>query len=326
MTDRRQRQPASNETPHTIPEYATVLAAPRQRAMPEPSYLESKQSQRRIVHGHSVIPEVSTHHRLQPFTLFGNGFVHPSLKLGFHLVQLRLQSLAYRLPQHRVPSIAPLLYADMRKAKEFLALRLPFSTPLPAVDRIRTEFQKSRFLRMQLQMELPHSLGEFHTKLIGIRLFLKAQHDIISESHHDHVAVRTLLTPHPDPQVEHVMKIDVCQERRSTPALGRPFFHSYPFPILQHAGVQPFLYQPHDALIGHPMLDALDKPFVGKPIEKTFNVKIAHPFHLSRQHSRVQRIQRLVRTSSWPEPVREAEKIRFVDGVQHLDRPALSDV
>ena len=271
MTDRRQRQPACDEAPHTIPEYATILAASRQRAVPEPSHLESKKSQRRIIHGHSVIPEVSTHHRLQPFTLFGNGFVHPSLKLGFHLIQLRLQSLAYRLPQHRVPSIAPLLYADMRKAKEIERLWLPFSTPLPAVDRIRTEFQKSRFLRMQLQMELPHSLGEFHTKLIGIRLFLKAQHDIISESHHDHVAVRTLLTPHPDPQVEHVMKIDVCQKRRSTPALGRPFFHSYPFPILQHAGVEPFLDQSHDAPVCNPMLHELDKPFVGKPIEGTYD-------------------------------------------------------
>ena len=271
MTDGRQRQPASDEAPHAIPKDASVLATPRQRAMPEPSHSESKESQRRVVHGHSVIPEVPTHHRLQPLALFGDGFVHPSLKLGFHLVQLRLQSLAYRLPQHRVPSIAPLLYADMRKAKEIERLRFPFSTPLPAIDRIRTEFQKSRFLGMQLQMEFPHSFGEFHTKLLGIRLLLKAQHDIISESHHDHVAVRTLLTPPPDPQVEHVMKIDVCQKRRSTSALRRSFPHPYSFPILQHAGVQPFLDQPHDAPIGHPMLDELDQPFVGKPIEGLYD-------------------------------------------------------
>jgi hypothetical protein len=325
MTDGRQWQPASDEAPHTIPEYATVLTAPGQRAMPEPSHSESKKSQRRIIHGHSVIPEVPTHDRLQPFTLFGDGFVHPSLKLSFHLVPLRLQSLAYRLPQHRVPSIAPLLYADMRKAKEIERLRFPFSTPLPAVDRIRTEFQKSRFLGMQLQMELPHSFGEFHTKLIGIRLLLKAQHDIISESHHDHVAVRTLLTPHPDPKVEHVMKIDVCQKRRSTSALRRSFLHPYSFPILQHASAQPFLDQPHDAPIGHPMLDELDQPFVGKPIEKTFNVKIEHPVRFSRQQSRVERIQRLMLASPWSEPIRKAEKIRFIDGVQLLDRCTLDD-
>ena len=40
MTDDRQRQPASNKAPHTIPKEAAVLAAPRQRAVPEPPHLE----------------------------------------------------------------------------------------------------------------------------------------------------------------------------------------------------------------------------------------------------------------------------------------------
>jgi hypothetical protein len=70
---------------------------------------------------------------------------------------------------------------------ETALLRLPFSTPLSAVDRIRTELQKSRLLGMQFQVVLPHSFREFRSELIGIRLLLKAQHDIISESHHDHV-------------------------------------------------------------------------------------------------------------------------------------------
>src|SRR6266581_469308 len=51
MTDSRQWQPAVNETPHTIPQDAAVLASPRQRAMPEPPYLEPKDPQRRCVHG-----------------------------------------------------------------------------------------------------------------------------------------------------------------------------------------------------------------------------------------------------------------------------------
>ena len=84
MTDGRQRQPASDEAPHAIPEDATVLATPRQRAIPEPSHLESKKSQRRVVHGHSVIPDVPTHHRLQPLALFWDGFVHapPKFRLS----------------------------------------------------------------------------------------------------------------------------------------------------------------------------------------------------------------------------------------------------
>ena len=175
MTDSRQRQPASDETPHAIPKDAAVLAAPRQRAMPEPADSEPKKRQRRLVHGHSVVPDVSTHHRLQPLALFGDGFVHASLKLGFHLVQLRLQPFAYRLPQHREPSIAPLLHADMRKAEKVERLRFPFSTPLPLVDRIRTELQQPRFLGMQFQVELPHSFRKFRPELIGIRFAAEIQ-------------------------------------------------------------------------------------------------------------------------------------------------------
>jgi hypothetical protein len=214
MTDGRQRQPASNEATHTSPKDASVLATPRQRAMPEPSHLESKKSQRRVVHGHSVIPEVSTHHRLQPLALFGDGFVHAPLKLGFHRVQLRLQPFADRLPQHRVHSVAPLLHADMREAEKVECLGLPFSTPLPVVDRKRAKFQQPRFLGMQFQVELSHSFRKFSPKLIGIRFAVKAHHDVVRESHHDDIAVRSLSTPRLDPQVEHVMKIDVRQKRQ----------------------------------------------------------------------------------------------------------------
>ena len=101
MTDGRRRQPASDEAPHTIPKHATFVAAPRKHAMPKPPYLEPKNPQRILVLGHTVIPNVPAYHRLQPLAYFGDGFMHPSLKLGFHLVQLRLQPFADRLPQHR---------------------------------------------------------------------------------------------------------------------------------------------------------------------------------------------------------------------------------
>src|SRR5438046_7206256 len=47
MTDGRQRQPASDEAPHEVTEDASVLATPRQQAMPETSNLEAKTSKRR---------------------------------------------------------------------------------------------------------------------------------------------------------------------------------------------------------------------------------------------------------------------------------------
>jgi len=252
--------------------------------------------------------------------------MHPSLKFGFHLVQLRLQPFADRLPQHRKPSIAPFPHADMHKAKKVEGLRFPFSTPLPLVDRKRTKFQQSRFLGMQLQVELLHSFGKFRPKLIGIRFAVKAHHDVVREAHHNHIAVRALLTPCLIPQVEYIMKIDVRQKRRSTSALGCPFLHPYTLPILQHAGIQPFLNEPHNAPVCNPMLDELHKAFVGKPIEKAFDVQIEHPVHFLRQQPRVESVQRLMLASPSPEPVREPEKVRLVDSVQHLDCRTLNDL
>src|SRR6266478_7041698 len=129
MTDSRQWQPAVNETPHTIPQDAAVLASPRQRAMPEPPYLEPKDPQRRCVHGHPVVPVVSTHDRLQPSALFKDGYVHAPPKLGFHLVQLRLQPFAYRLPQHREHSVASLLRANVRVSRPAEFHHRPLAEP-----------------------------------------------------------------------------------------------------------------------------------------------------------------------------------------------------
>jgi len=46
MTDDRYGQPAVDKAPHAIPKNAAILAAPRQRAVPEPPHLEPKEPQR----------------------------------------------------------------------------------------------------------------------------------------------------------------------------------------------------------------------------------------------------------------------------------------
>jgi len=103
-------------------------------AIPEASHLEPKEKQRRSVHGHSVITNVSTHHRLQPLAQLRDGFMHAPLKFGFHFAQPRLQPFAYGLPKNRIHSVASLLHADVRKAKEVERLRFPFSASLPVVE------------------------------------------------------------------------------------------------------------------------------------------------------------------------------------------------
>ncbi len=326
MTSACGRQPAVDQAPHPIPKHAGVLATSRKGAMPEPADLVPKHRQRRAVHGHPVVTDVPTHDRSQPPAYFRDGVMHAPLELDLDLTQLRLQPFANRLSQHREPSITPLLPTHMRKAEEVERLRFPFSALLPVSGRERSELQQSRFLGMQFQTELSHSLDQFCPEPYGIRFSLEPNHDVVGKPHDDHVNTGLLSTPGLGPEVEHVVKISVGQQRRGTAALGRPFFRPCSSPILQHAGVQPFLDEPHDASVRNPMLDELHQPFVGKTIEKAANAHIEHPVHFLRQQSGVERIQRMMRASPRPESVRETQRVGFVDNVQHLDGRALDDL
>ena len=210
----RRRQPAVDQTQHPFPRHSAVLAPARQRPMPKPAYPMTEQMQRCAVHGHSVIADVSTHHRPQPLACVLDGSVHAQSQLGFHRVQLRLQPLTNRLPQNREASVAPLLPADMREAEKVERLRLPFSAPLPISRRVRSELQEPRFVRMQFELKLPKPLGKFRSKLFGIRFVLEPNHDVVRVPHDDHIAVRLLSTPCLNPQIERVMEIDIRQQRR----------------------------------------------------------------------------------------------------------------
>src|SRR3989449_2251603 len=604
VADARGRQPAVDEPPHPVPENPAVLATPRESALPEPTHLEPEDAQRRTVHGHSVVADVSPDDRAQPCAHRRDGVMQASPELGFDLAQLRLQSFANRLPQHREASVAPLLPADVRSGRtmartglrmmptfpssplrfrtagfpqygskvgisdvafphptlvkpapglpfamcgshssfvlsaatvwsafcaaarrpvehrrsgEFLALPqgpslrtglccpgpsslnrphpphsraqrdfaalrfiraafavrerlgdprvvprfrcsfllgmpssttpgsppaactqlldrqrwpsqsfklfgtpssptirstwdfhfgatsvrsryglsscsplwrirpefppadgdvytrafdesvtllaagydyggswaastggshtrwndsqrrcteaeeverlgLPLTEALPVLGCIRAELQEARLLGMQLQPELPDPLGKFRPEPLGIRLDLKSKHAVVGEPDDDDIAAGSRPAPYLDPEVKRVVEVEVRQERRCAAALRRPLLHPYSLPVLQHACVQPFLDEPHDAPVRNPVLDELHQPSVVDGIEEATDVHVEHPVHLPRQQPRVERVQRVVLAAPRPEPVREAEEIGLVDGVQHLDRCALDNL
>ena len=96
--------------------------------------------------------------------------MHAVPHFGVEVPQLGLQPLANRVPPHCEQSAAPLLPTDMCEAEEIERLRLPQATPLPTFGRICTEFEQSRFLGVQFQLELRESLREVHPESLGIRL------------------------------------------------------------------------------------------------------------------------------------------------------------
>src|SRR6202043_2726901 len=130
-----------------------------------------------------------------PLPYFRDGIMHALPKFGFHLRLLRLQSLTYRLPQHREVSVTPLLPADVREAKKVERLRFPFAAPLSVSIRERAELQQARLVGMQFEAELFHSFNEFRPELFSVRFDLESNHDVICIPHDDHIAVCSLPTP-----------------------------------------------------------------------------------------------------------------------------------
>ncbi len=160
-------QPAVNNSPHPVPADIAFVAAPRQRALPQPAHLGAKQEERRVVQRHPVIPVVPCDHRAQPLAHLGNGVVQALAQLGFHLTELGLQPLPHRLPPHHKPSALFALAANMRKAEKGEGLGLPFTAPLAVSCRKAAELHQPGLVGMQFQSELAHPGRKLRPELLG---------------------------------------------------------------------------------------------------------------------------------------------------------------
>src|SRR5262245_51508998 len=132
--------------------------------------------------------------------------------------------------------------------------------------------------------------------------------------------------PRAGPEVEDIVQVHVRKQGRDASSLRSAHLTRSPFPILQHAYVQPFLDETHDAPVRYPVLDELHEPFVGDGIEVPTNVRIEHPVHLPPLDPDVERVQCIVRSALGPEPVGEADEVLLIDAVQDRDEGTLDQL
>ena len=111
------------------------------------------------------------------------------------------------------------------------------------------------------------------------------------------------------------------------PSRGRRYVCcACPRPVLQHAGFEPFLDQPHDTLVRNPMLDEPNQPSVIDGPEKLTDVTIEHPVHLRPHESDVERIQRIVRADSIRPPPATGVSLAWHVRYWHWHRAANAEV
>jgi len=197
---------------HPLPVQATALAATPKRPIPVSGRLITEGADRVDVAGHGVVVEVSSNHLAEPQPLLGDRQVHAPPHLSFELVQLCSQPLRIGdALEHETP--LPGLLTDMREAQELERLRLSEATRRSPLSGEPAEFNQPRLLGCQLEAEPREPAAKLLQEPARICLMLKADNVIVGEAHDDHLTARMPPPPLVGPQVEHVVEVDVGEQR-----------------------------------------------------------------------------------------------------------------
>src|SRR5437867_4327516 len=325
MPDADGRQPPVDVSAHPVPGYGVPSAAATQDLPPQPPHSLTEGAESGAVHGHAVIAAVTENDRSQIGALLRDGTMQASAQLDFDLLQLGLPPRTHRLPQHR-EATRPLPRATVREAEEVEGLGLPVAPPSSILVGKLAKLDEARLAGMQLQAEPAEPLAQLGQDPLGILAMLESHDEVIGKPHDDGVAVGLRLPPPLDPEVEHIVQVEVGQQRADAPALDRTGVGRCSPPILQHAGPQPFLDEAHDAPVRHAVLEKLHQPAVVEGIEEPTDVGIEHPVHPLRQEPDRERVQSRMRAAPRSESVGKAEEVDLVDRVEHLDDGTLDDL
>ena len=308
------------------PGHSTALTTAPESAPPLPDHLCPEAIEAVHVAGDGMIVKVAANDRLQPPPSLGHRVMPSSPQLRLDLLQLRGQALAHRLTLDEKSIRLPSLAAEMRKTQKVEIIRLPLTALLPIVVGVTSKLDEPRFLRVQFQPKLLQPLLPGSVATLGIALMLKTHDDIIGVTDHNDCPSGLLFPPLLDPQVEYVVQVDVRQQRRYNRPLWRTYRRLRPHPVLGYPGPEPFADQTQYPRVGNPMLDKPHQPCVVKRIEKSTNVGIEHPVHRLAHDPDEQRIQCIMRAAPWPESVRKAYEVLFVNLIENCHHCLLNDL
>ncbi len=114
-----------------------------------------------------------------------------------------------------------------------------------------------------------------------------------------------------NPEIEGVVQVDVRQQWRYHRPLRGSLYRWNPLSV-DHSRFEPFADQSNDPLISNPVFEKPEHPFVIDFVEERTDIGIHDPVHRTALDSRRECVPRIVLSASWPESVREPEKILFI--------------
>src|SRR5229473_913153 len=197
---------------HSLPREAVLLATPPQRAQPDALHMIVECSQCRAVGRHGMIGEEASDHLLEPSPLLRDRLMHPPSQFLLDLPERCPHAIAPCCPFDKELSTA-VAFTDEGKAEKVEGLR--FSEPAMSASfrRKAAELDQAGLVRIERQRELLEPLAHIVPEAPGVRLVLEAYDYVISITHEDHVARGLLPSPAFGPEVEHVMQVDIGEQR-----------------------------------------------------------------------------------------------------------------
>src|SRR5580704_3508363 len=325
MEDTRFGEPLIEQLRHPRPGDPPLLTAPAEYPMPASDDLVPERRQCTTIGRHRVIVEVAGNDLPQPPPHGGDRLMHSLAQRLLDLLQLCPPAVAPGLTLDLELALAGFT-ADEGEAEEVEGLRLA-EPALLAIDRRKAaELDQAGLVRMKLQRELFQPLAHRAEEAPSVTLVLETDDEVVGIAHDDHVARGLAPSPAFGPQIEGIVQVDVGEQRRDHRSLPRSPVACRHDPVFQDAHLEPFLDQADDALVADPMPDETDEPVMVHRVEEAADIGVQDEVHLAAADADHERIHRVMRTASGPEPVREPEEVLLVDRVQHRSCRSLDDL
>src|SRR3982074_1267564 len=212
MKDSRLREPVGGQPVHPLPREAVLLATPPQRSQPDALHVIVDCSQRSSVGRHCVIGEEASDHLLEPSPLLRDRLMHPPSQFLLDLPERCPHAIAPCCPFDKELSTA-VAFTDEGKAEKVEGLR--FSEPAMSASfrRKAAEIHQAGLVRIERQRELLEPLAHIVPEAPGVSLVLETDDNVIGITHENHVARGLVPSPALGPEVEHVMQVDVGEQR-----------------------------------------------------------------------------------------------------------------
>jgi len=204
--------PEIGELPKACPWQARPLAAPPQGVPPMAQDLSAKRIESGPVAGNGVVVEIPLHHSMQPCALLGDRLMPLSQQRLLHRLQFGAEPLRHRLPPYVKPLGLARSSTEVGEAQEVEGFRLALVTLLSISGGEPSEFDQSRFVRVQRQAELVKTFLKFLQETFGLAAVLEPNDEIVGITHSNDIACGELRPPPLDPQVEDVVQVHVSQE------------------------------------------------------------------------------------------------------------------